>query len=131
AEKSLHPGARKVLATLDHEWEGLRRHAELPELPLDNNAAERALRNPVVLRKNCYGSGARWAATLAARVWTVTATASKFGANPLSYLTSYLDACAKAGGRAPRGEALEAFFPWAAADADLTRWSNAPPGPSP
>lgn len=131
ADEGLHPRAQKVLATLDHEWEGLARHAEFPELALDNNAAERALRNPVVCRKNCYGSGARWAATLAGRVWTITATASKFGANPLSYLTSYLDACGAAGGRAPEGEALEAFFPWAASNADLATWRMAPAGPSP
>lgn len=68
ADETLHLAARKVLATLDHEWEGLARHGELLELALDNNASERALRNPVVLRtrKNCYGSGSVWAATLAA-----------------------------------------------------------------
>ncbi|HEX9353108.1 MAG TPA: IS66 family transposase [Streptosporangiaceae bacterium] len=36
----LHPAAAKVLATLDREWEGLARHREFPQLPLDNNGAE-------------------------------------------------------------------------------------------
>ena len=36
----MHPAAVKVLATLDREWDGLARHREFPELPLDNNAAE-------------------------------------------------------------------------------------------
>ncbi|MEX6431288.1 IS66 family transposase, partial [Ferrimicrobium acidiphilum] len=45
-DPTLHPGAAKVLATLDREWEGLCRHEEFPELPLDNNPAERVLRNP-------------------------------------------------------------------------------------
>ena len=53
----LHPAAAKVLATLDREWQGLVRHREYPELPLDNNTSERALRGPVVGRKNYYGSG--------------------------------------------------------------------------
>ena len=48
-----------MLATLDREWDGLVAHREFPELPLDNNAAERALRRPVVARKNVYGSGSR------------------------------------------------------------------------
>ena len=33
---------------------------EDPDLPMDNNQAERALRGPVVGRKNYYGSGAQW-----------------------------------------------------------------------
>ena len=32
------------IATLTSEWDGLARHQELPQLPLDNNCAERALR---------------------------------------------------------------------------------------
>src|SRR6266536_1336111 len=73
----LHPAAVKVIATLSNEWDGLARHQDLPQLPLDNNTAERALRTPVIGRKNFYGSGAEWAAHLAADVWTVTATAAR------------------------------------------------------
>ena len=76
AKGLLHPAAAKVIATLTSEWDGLVRHQELPQLPLDNNPAERALRTPVIGRKNFYGSGAEWAAHLAADVWTVTATAA-------------------------------------------------------
>jgi len=39
----LHPAAKKVLATLDREWEGLARHRDFPGLDLDNNKSERAL----------------------------------------------------------------------------------------
>ena len=63
AKGLLHPAAAKVIATLSNEWDGLARHQELPQLPLDNNTAERALRTPVIGRKNFYGSGAEWAAT--------------------------------------------------------------------
>ncbi len=34
----LHPAAAKVIATLTSEWDGLARHQELPQLPLDNCA---------------------------------------------------------------------------------------------
>ncbi len=120
----LHPAAAKVLATLDREWDGLARHRELPELPLDNNTAERALRGPVVGRKNYYGSGSVVSAQLASRVFTITATATRAGLNPLAYLRAYLDECARADATAPAGEALTRFLPWAASQQDLTAWSN-------
>ena len=130
ADAGLHPAAVKVLATLDHEWDGLARHKDFPELALDNNTSERALRNPVVGRKNYYGSGAVWAARLAGRVWTVTATAQLAGCDPLAYLRAYLDACAAAGARPPTGQALARFLPWMATEADLAAW-RAPGGRSP
>lgn len=131
ADEALHPAARKVLVTLDHEWEGLARHRQFPELPLDNNTAERALRAPVVGRKNYYGSGSVWAAEAAGRIWTVTATATRAGCNPLSYLCAYLDACARGGGRPPQGQALARFFPWAMDRADRADRRSAPSGPAP
>jgi transposase len=122
----LHPAAAKVLATLDREWEGLARHREYPELPLDNNTAERALRGPVVGRKNYYGSGSVISAQLASRVFTITATAQRAGLNPLTYLTTYLQECARAGGSAPTGAALTRFLPWSASTDDLTAWAHNP-----
>ena len=74
---SLSPAAAKVRATLDREWEGLARHKEFPELPLDSNTAERALRGPVAGRKNYYGSGSVASADLAAAAWTITAGVSE------------------------------------------------------
>jgi hypothetical protein len=52
----LRQPARKALATLDREWDGLAAHRDYPMISLDNNASERALRRPVVTRKNAYGS---------------------------------------------------------------------------
>jgi len=109
---SLHPAARKVLATLDREWDGLVRHRDFPDIDLDNNAAERALRTPVVGRKNYYGSNAEWAAHLAARVWTITATAERNGLEPLAYLTEILTTCGTLRGEPLQGQALERLLPW-------------------
>ncbi|HKR49348.1 MAG TPA: IS66 family transposase [Pseudonocardiaceae bacterium] len=120
----LHPAAAKVLATLDREWEGLARHREFPELALDNNTSERALRGPVVGRKNYYGSGSIASAELASHLWTITATAERAGLNPLAYLRAYLQECARAGGRAPHDQTLTRFLPWAATTEDLTTWTN-------
>lgn len=109
---SLRPAAKKVLATLDREWAGLAAHRDFPDIDLDNNAAERALRTPVVGRKNFYGSQADWAAHLAAGIWTITGTAERNHREPLGYLTDYLHACAANGGKAPEGPALDRFLPW-------------------
>lgn len=139
----LVPAARKVLDTLDREWDGLVRHRDFPDLALDNNTAERALRTPVIGRKNYYGSGADWAAHLAARVWTITGTAERNGLQPLAYLTRYLQACAAAGGQPLEEQTLEAFLPWRKAPDDSTgsrdddphglfpRDQHDHPGPSP
>jgi transposase len=122
----MHPAAVKVLATLDREWDGLTRHREFPELPLDNNTSERALRGPVVGRKNFYGSGSKTSAELASRVWTITATAERAGLNPLAYLGAYLHACAQAGGTPPTGAALDRFLPWAINPDDRAAWARRP-----
>ena len=112
AAAPLHPAAAKVIATLNSEWDGLARHRDLPHLDLDNNAAERALRTPVIGRKNFYGSGAAWAADLAARIWTITATAAQNGTEPLHLLAGYLTACAGNGGKPLTGDQLDPFLRW-------------------
>ena len=82
------------------------RRSNAPPLP------DRALRTPVIGRKNFYGSGAAWAARLAADIWTVTATAARHDIEPLSLLTGYLQACAHAGGTAPDRAWRDPFLPW-------------------
>ena len=130
AKGLLHPAAAKVIATLSNEWDGLARHQDLPQLPLDNNTAERALRTPVIGRKNFYGSGAEWAAHLAADVWTVTATAARHDIEPLSLLTGYLHECARNGGTAPAGAGLDPFLPWTPQGRARRRHAS-DPGPGP
>ena len=68
-------------------------------------------------RKNFYGSGAEWAAHLAADVWTVTATAARHDIEPLGLLTGYLHECARNGGAAPAGADLDPFLSWTPEDA--------------
>jgi hypothetical protein len=94
---------------------------------LDNNPAERALRRPVVTRKNAYGSRNEDAARLAARIWTVTATAQMAGLNVIAYLTAYLDECGRNHGKPLAGPDLERFLPWHAGPGDLRAWAQPPP----
>jgi transposase len=129
AAPGLQEPAKKALATLDREWDGLAAHRDYPMISLDNNAAERMIRGPVVTRKNAGGSRNEDSARLAARVWTVTATAGMAGLNVLTWLTAYLDECGRNGGKPPTGPALERFLPWNASPDDLHAWATPPQQP--
>jgi transposase len=123
ADPQLHPARRRVLESLGDHWTGLTVFVEHPEVPMDNNTAERAQRGPVVGRKNYYGSGAVWAGRLAAMLFSLLQTLCLWELNPRSWLTAYLTACAEAGGKVP--EDVEGFLPWNLSEADRRRWSLA------
>jgi transposase len=123
----LQEPAKKALATLDREWDGLAAHRDYPMVSLDNNAAERQIRGPVVTRKNAGGSRNGDTAGNAAVIWTVTATARMAGLNILTYLTAYLDVCGRNGGKPLTGTQLERFLPWNASPEDLRIWAQPPP----
>jgi transposase len=121
--------AKKALATLDREWDGLAAHRDYPMIGLDNNAAERMIRGPVVTRKNAGGSRNGDTARNAAVIWTVTATAQMAGLNLLTWLTAYLDECGRNGGKPLAGPDLDRFLPWNASPSDLRTWAQPPPSP--
>jgi transposase len=123
----LQEPAKKALATLDREWEGIIAHRDYPMISIDNNIAERTIRGPVVTRKNAGGSHNGDTARNAARIWTVLSTARMAGLNILTYLTAYLDECGRNGGKPPDAEALERFLPWHASPEDLHAWAQPPP----
>jgi hypothetical protein len=123
----LQEPAKKALATLDREWDGLTAHRGYPMLSLDNNKAERTIRGPVVTRKNADGSRNGGTARNAAAIWTVTATAQMAHLNMITYLTAYLDGCGRHGGKPLTGQALERFLPWNASPEDLRTWAQPPP----
>lgn len=55
-------------------------------MPLDNNATERALRGPVVGRKNHYGSRSRRGTEVAAILYSLLESAKLCGVEPKAYL---------------------------------------------
>jgi transposase len=120
SQASLAPSCRKVLESMQEHWAGLTVFVEHPEVPLDNNAAERAERGPVVGRKNYYGSGAVWAGQLAAVMFSVFETLRLWGLNAQQWLTSYLTACAEQGGRAV--PELRRWLPWRMTEAERQEW---------
>src|SRR5262245_12842159 len=126
ADPQLHPARRKVLESLGDHWAGLTVFVEHPEVPMDNNTAERAQRGPVVGRKNYYGSGAVWSGRLAAMLFSLLQTLCLWKLNPRAWLTAYLTACAEAGGAAPAD--VERFLPWNLSAEQRQAWSLAGAG---
>ncbi|HEY0725810.1 MAG TPA: IS66 family transposase [Pyrinomonadaceae bacterium] len=100
----------KILRSMRRHWEGLTLFVDHPHVPMDNNAAERALRTLAVARKNFYGSGSKWSGELACGCFTILATLRQHGICPRRYFRAYLEACARQGDKAP--ENLEEFLPW-------------------
>jgi transposase len=110
-----HFGMRKVLKSLSNHWRGLTTFLEHPEIPMDNNEAERKLRGPVTGRKNYYGSGSIWSADLAAAIFTIIQTVTLWKLNPLTWLFNYLEECLYNDSKAPAD--LAPFLPWLMNDA--------------
>jgi len=126
ADPHLNAPERKVLQSMAEHWSGLTVFVDAPWVPMDNNAAERDLRAPVVGRKNFYGSGAPWAGQLAATMYGVLATLGLWKINARAWLGAYLQACADNGNRAPAD--LAPFLPWAMDEARLAAMRAVPAG---
>ena len=127
ARPDLRLPQRKVLTSLTEHWSGLTVFVDHPEVPLDNNTAERCHRGPVLGRKNFYGSGALWSGRLAAMLFSLFQTVRLWGLDVGKWLTEYLTACAKAQGQPPPD--AQQFLPWNMTPAERDRLSLAKPKP--
>lgn len=83
-------------------WERLTRFVDNALVPLDNNGTERAIRGPVVGRKNHYGSKSKRGTEAAATLYSLIETAKLHDVDPAHYLREAVRA-------ADRGEVL---LPW-------------------
>jgi hypothetical protein len=119
-KKRLHHSQMSVLKSLSNHWEGLCVFVEHPEIPMDNNGSERTLRNPVVGRKNYYGSGAIWSARFTAVMFSIFETLEVWKINQLEWLSDYFRACALAGGKPP--EDIDAYLPWNIKEKETKSW---------
>ena len=88
------------------------------------NAAERALRGPVIGRLTSCGSGSPQGAERTAQLYSVFGTLRVAGINPYSWMEAHLDACARNGGRAP--EQLDRWLPLAMDEERRQALSQAP-----
>jgi transposase len=82
--KSLSIG--KAAAYVVANWDRLTRFLEDARIPLDNNGTERAIRGPVVGRKNHYGSKSRRGTEVAATFYSLLETAKLQSIDAVTYL---------------------------------------------
>jgi len=76
-------------------WDGLTRYLDDGAIEIDNNAAERALRGPVLSRKNFLFAGADSGGERAAVLYTLLETAKLNGLDPERYLRDVLSCIAE------------------------------------
>lgn len=124
ADTTLLPSAKKLLKSLSKHWDGLTFFVEHPDIPMDNNTAERGLRSSVVGRKNYYGSGATWSAEFAAALFTLFKTLKLWKINVHTSLLTYFYECALSGGSPP--EEITKFLPWEMTDEQLKIFAQPP-----
>ncbi|MEY4581490.1 MAG: hypothetical protein RL701_6193 [Pseudomonadota bacterium] len=88
------PGSklRQAIEYMTSNWRGLTRFIEEPRAPLCNNAAERAMRGPVVGRKNHYGSKSQRGTEVAALFYSLVETAKLIGVDPVKYMRAAAEA---------------------------------------
>jgi transposase len=120
-ELKLHHIQMSVLKSFETHWEGLTVFVDHPHIPMDNNGSERTLRNPVVGRKNYYGSGAIWSARFTAVMFSIFETLALWDINQIQWLSDYFRACAVAGGKPP--EDITAHLPWNIVKDKETSWT--------
>ena len=111
----------KALRSLANHREGLSVFVDRPRVPMDNNAAERALRAPAIGRRLSFGSDSRSGARFTALMYSVIGTLTLNGIDVPHWLKAWLSACARNGGRPP--DDLSPWLPWAMSEArrrDLT-----------
>lgn len=101
---------RKVLESMQRHWEGLTVFLRDPDIPMDNNFAERLFRPVANFRKASYGVHSEHSGEITALLLSVFATLRLNGIAPRAFLVEYFAAVAAAGG-ADAGTAT-AFLPW-------------------
>lgn len=105
----LHKEQKTALNSLKRHWPGLTMFIRDPRIPLHNNRAERLLRNPVVLRKNSYGSGSKWSGEFASKMFSIFQTWLVNNLDPEALLLDFFDQASAPGRPPPK---LDQFLPW-------------------
>jgi hypothetical protein len=82
----------KAIGYLDNHWGGLTVFVSDARVPITSNAAERALRSPVLGRKNYLGSRSDRGMRAAGIFYTVVATCLQNGLDPAKYMKQAVEA---------------------------------------
>ncbi len=108
----------KAVTYMRNQWSTLNRFLEDPEVQLDNNAAERAMRHVVLGRRNWTFAGSASGGHRAAKIYSLIATCHQQGLDPFAYLRDVID-------RLPRGHDPATLTPAAWKAEQLARTDSA------
>ena len=98
----------KAIGYLASNWSKLERYIEHGYVPIDNNAAERAIRPFVIGRKSWLFNDTSKGATASAQLYSLVETAKANGQEPYAWLRHALE-------RLPQASSVEdyeALLPW-------------------
>jgi transposase len=98
----------KAVNYLASNWSRLERYVEAGHLPIDNNAAARAIRPFVIGRKNWLFSDTPKGTTASAQIYSLIKTAKANGQEPYAYLRHILERLSQV----TTVESYEALLPW-------------------
>ena len=85
-------GLAKGIEYMANHWSGLIRFLDDPRIALSNNISERANRDPVLGRKNHYGSRSKRGTEVAALLHTILETAKLSEVDAHAYMQIAIDA---------------------------------------
>jgi len=92
-----HPKQNDIMKSMKQHWKGLTLFVDHPQIPMDNNLAERMLRPMVIGRKNYWGNHSLWAGELTCAMFSIIQTCLMHEISPRAYLNYYFEECAKKG----------------------------------
>jgi len=105
-----HPAQIEIMTSMKQHWSGLTLFVQHPEIPMDNNPCERALR-PIVLGINNYwGNCSIWGGQLLAAMHSIIQTCLLHRISPRSYLIYYFEECTKRNSAHDENE-IDLFLP--------------------
>lgn len=90
--KEIEPNSSlgKAVSYLLGHWKKLTGFLRIPAAPLDNNIAEKALKTPILNRKNAYFFKTLSGAAVGSVLMSLIKTCTEAGENPIEYLASLL-----------------------------------------
>ena len=100
----------KALRSLLKHREGLSVFVDNPQVPMDNNVAERGVRGAFIGRRSSFGSDSEDGADFTAMMYSVVGTLALNGIDVLRWLEAWLAACAENGRKPP--DDLSPWLPW-------------------
>ena len=115
----------KPLRALGKHREGLSVFVAHPAVPMDNNLSERMLRGAAIGRKLSFGSDSKDGAAFTAMMYSVVATLRRNNLDVRQWLTEWLEACARNGGRPP-GDLAPWLAPWTMSEERRRRLQEPP-----